>query len=270
MAWTHDLDPIAFTLGEWPVRWYGLMYLAGYAQAVVLSLVHRSGPRLGVSAVAFLDLLFFAMLGVIFGARIGHMLFYDLAAWIDEPLRVLRMWDGGMSFHGGAIGVALAVWGWSRTHQVALGATFDALVPLAPLGIACGRLGNFINGELYGPPSTLPWAMVFPQAGDALPRHPTPLYEMALEGLALFALVWWFAGRPRPRWAVSGVFALGYAAARLPLELLRAPAPGDAPWFGWFTQGQRLTVVLALVGALLLWRAYAPRASHPAPPRSST
>jgi phosphatidylglycerol:prolipoprotein diacylglycerol transferase len=231
---------------------------------VVLSLLHRSGPRLGVSAVAFLDLLFFAMLGVIIGARIGHMLFYDLAAWIDEPLRVLRMWEGGMSFHGGALGVALAVWAWSRKYGIVLGDSFDALVPLAPLGIACGRLGNFINGELYGTPSTLPWAMIFPLAGDSVPRHPTPLYEMAFEGVALFALVWWFAARPRPRWAVCAVFALGYAAARLPLEFLRAAEPGDAPWFGWFTQGQRLTLGLALLGALLLWRAYARRGATPA------
>jgi phosphatidylglycerol:prolipoprotein diacylglycerol transferase len=273
MPWLHDLDPVAFHVGRLPMTWYALMYFAGYAVALALGFARWRRGRLPVAAAAVADLYFWAMLGVILGARLGHVTFYAPHAWIADPLLVFRMWEGGMSFHGGAIGVVLATGLWARRHRVAFGDALDFLVPMAPLGIACGRLGNFVNGELWGTPTTLPWGMLFPgalaaagvtpealaamtpAAAGALARHPSQLYEMLGEGVLLFAIVWWFSSRPRPRWAVSGLFALGYALLRFPLEFLRAPELAAAG-FGGLTRGQWLCVPMAVVGVSMLWMAY--------------
>jgi phosphatidylglycerol:prolipoprotein diacylglycerol transferase len=260
MAWTHNLDPVAFQLGALPVHWYGLMYGLGYVLAVVLALRRWRHARLQVSRAAVLDLLFLAMLGVILGARLGHMLFYDFAAWRADPWAVVRMHEGGMSFHGGALGVCAAICAWSRWQRVAPGDAFDFIVPLAPLGIACGRIGNFINGELWGLPSTLPWAMIFPQSGDAVPRHPNQLYEALGEGVLLFVLLWWYSARARPRWSVSALFLLGYGMARFTLEWLRAPA-ADPTWtWTGLTRAQLLTLPMLLAGVTMLWSLH--RSAH--------
>ena len=274
MPWLHDLDPVAFRIGGLPMTWYALMYFAGYAIAVALGYARWRDGRLPVAAPAVADLYFWAMLGVILGARVGHVLFYVPAQWLADPLLVFRMWEGGMSFHGGAIGVVLGTALWARRHRVAFGDALDFLVPMAPLGIACGRLGNFINGELWGTHTSLPWAMLFPKAlaADgvspgtyaalreagalgAYARHPSQLYEMLCEGLLLFVVVWVYSSRRRPRWAVSGLFAAGYAVLRFPLECLRAPEPGVDAMEG-LTRGQWLCVPMAIAGVLMLWIAY--------------
>jgi phosphatidylglycerol---prolipoprotein diacylglyceryl transferase len=280
MPWLHDIDPVAFELGPLTMRWYGLMYLAGYVAGLVLGWRRLREGRLPVSTAAYLDLIFLAMLGVILGARIGHALFYAWPQTISDPLSVLRIWEGGMSFHGGALGVLLAVAWWSRTHRIAFGDTIDFLVPLTAPGIACGRLGNFINGELWGRYSDVPWAMIFPKSLEgqgwspgkirelyeqgllgAQARHPSQLYEMLLEGVLLFAIVWTWSRVPRPRWAVAGLFALLYGVFRVALEFVRDLEPGAKPLaFGWVTKGQALSFPMIVLGIFLLWLAR--RCSH--------
>lgn len=269
MIWVHDIDPVAFRVGSIPVAWYGLMYLAGYALALAFGLWRVQQGRFAPGALAFLDLVFYAMLGVVVGARLGHALLYAPLATLADPLSLLRVWEGGMSFHGGALGVILAAAWWARACGRSLAQALDFLVPLAPLGIACGRLGNWINGELWGVPTNAGWGVVFPGAGDALPRHPSQLYELALEGLLLFVFVWHYSARPRAPWAVSAAFALGYACARFTCEFLRAPEPGVVVPFDLpLSYGQWLTLPLAgLGGALVLLAAsrFSTRASSSRP-----
>jgi phosphatidylglycerol---prolipoprotein diacylglyceryl transferase len=273
MPWLHDIDPVAFEIGPLTMRWYGLMYLAGYVIGLALGWKRLREGRLPVSSAAYLDLIFLAMLGVILGARIGHALFYAWPLTSSDPLSVLRIWEGGMSFHGGALGVLLAVAWWSRAHRIAFGDSIDFLVPLTAPGIACGRLGNFINGELWGRRSDEPWAMIFPKSLElqgwspgkihelyeqgllnAQARHPSQLYEMLLEGILLFAIVWTYSRVPRPRWAVAGLFALLYGVFRVALEFVREPEPGTQPLaFGWVTKGQLLSFPMIVLGIFLLW-----------------
>ena len=272
MPWLHDIDPVAFEIGPFSMRWYGLMYLSGYVVGLSLGWKRLCEGRLPVTAAAFLDLIFLAMLGIILGARLGHALFYAWPQTVSDPLSVLRIWEGGMSFHGGALGVVLAVAWWSKAHRIAFGDTIDFLVPLTAPGIAFGRLGNFINGELWGRRSGLPWAMIFPnslegQGGsaqavrqlyergllNAQARHPSQLYEMMLEGVVLFVVVWRYSRIPRPRWAVTGLFALLYGLFRIGLEFVRDLEPGaQALAFGWVTKGQALSLPMVVLGAALL------------------
>lgn len=272
MPWLHDIDPVAFEIGPFSMRWYGLMYLSGYVVGLSLGWKRLRDGRLPVSAAAFLDLIFLAMLGIILGARLGHALFYAWPQTVSDPLSVLRIWEGGMSFHGGALGVVLAVAWWSKAHRIAFGDTIDFLVPLTAPGIAFGRLGNFINGELWGRRSNLPWAMIFPNSLEghggsaqavrqlyeqgllnAQARHPSQLYEMMLEGVVLFVVVWRYSRIPRPRWAVTGLFALLYGLFRIGLEFVRDLEPGaQALAFGWVTKGQALSLPMVVLGAALL------------------
>src|SRR5881275_167992 len=202
-----NIDPIAFSIGPLAVRWYGLMYLAGFAAGWALGLRRIDQGVAPVTRKQFDDLLFLAVLGVILGGRLGYVLFYKSGHYAAHPLEILAVWQGGMSFHGGLLGVMLAM-------------VFVA--PLAPLGLAAGRLGNFINGELWGRVTDLPWGMVFRNAGDA-PRHPSQLYQFALEGLTLFAILWWFSSKPRPRGQVSALFLIGYGVLRFVAEFAREP-----------------------------------------------
>ncbi len=253
-----DFDPIAFSLGPLKVRWYGLMYLVGFALAWWLGRVRAARPGSGWSAEQVGDLIFYAALGVILGGRLGYVFFYQGAALLGDPLMVLRVWEGGMSFHGGLIGVLVALGLYGRK----VGKTFfevgDFAAPLVPLALAFGRLGNFINGELWGRVTDLPWGMVFHTygAGD-LPRHPSQLYQALLEGMTLFAILWIYSARPRPTMAVSGLFLLGYGVLRSIAELFREP---DAHLgylaFGWLTMGQLLSLPMILAGAGLLVLAY--------------
>jgi len=203
------------------------------------------------------DLVFYIALGVILGGRIGYILFYGFSSFLDNPLVLFRVWEGGMSFHGGFIGVLLAMVLFARKYQKGFWPTIDFVAPLIAPGILFGRIGNFINGELWGRVTDLPWGMVFRQTGDNLPRHPSQLYEATLEGLALFLIVWLFSAKPRPTMAVSGVFALSYGIFRFLVEFVRQP---DAQLgylaFGWVTMGQVLSLPLIVVGVLLLTLAY--------------
>ena len=221
-----NIDPVAFSIGPLAVRWYGLMYLAGFAAAWWLGLRRiEGGKNAGLAPVTrqqFDDMLFLAVIGVILGGRFGYVLFYKPAEYLAHPLKIFAVWEGGMSFHGGLLGVMLAMAFAAWRHKIGYLRLMDFVAPLCPLGLAAGRMGNFLNGELWGRATDLPWGMVFRGAGDA-PRHPSQLYEFALEGLALFALLWWFSAKPRPTGQVSGLFLLGYGAFRFIAEFGREP-----------------------------------------------
>lgn len=251
-----DINPVAFYIVNWPVYWYGLMYLVGFLGAwIVLSLRLRVSDR-GITQAQLSDIIFYSALGVILGGRIGYMVFYDTQVLITQPWMLFETWKGGMSFHGGLLGVLVAVYFCARSMKLRWLQITDLIAPAVPIGLAAGRIGNFINGELWGRVTDVPWGMVFPMAGD-LPRHPSQLYEFALEGVLLFIILWLFSRRVRPLGAVSGVFALGYGVFRFGVEFVRQPdAPIGYIAFGWMTEGQLLCVPLIALGIGLLWFAY--------------
>ena len=257
-----DWHPVAFSLGPLSVRWYGLMYLVAFAAFWGFGLLHARRAHTPLQPEDVSDLLFAGAIGGVLGGRLGSALFYHFDYFIADPLMVLRIWEGGMSFHGGLIGVLVAVWLWQRARAVSWLESLDFAAPLVPLGLFTGRIGNFINGELWGTPTSLPWAVVFPHAGPE-PRHPSQLYEATLEGLLLFAILWWFARTPRAAGHVAGLFAVGYSVVRFAVEFVRLPDPQLGYLaFGWLTMGQVLCLPLALVGLVLLWRT--PPAPRPA------
>lgn len=252
-----NFDPVAFALGPLQIRWYGLMYLLGFACGWALGRYRAKRPDSGWSAAEVDDLVFYIALGVILGGRIGYILFYSLGSFWQNPLLLFRVWEGGMSFHGGFLGVLAAMVLFDRKYRRGFWPTVDFIAPLVPPGIFFGRIGNFINGELWGRVTDLPWGMVFQQTGDGLPRHPSQWYEAALEGVALFVIVWLFSAKPRPAMAVSGVFALTYGIFRFLVEFVRQPDPQLGYLaFGWLTMGQVLSLPLIAVGILLLGVAY--------------
>ena len=248
----HTLSPVAFRIGSFEMRWYGLMYLVGFVLGWILG--RMRARNIGWNKTDVDDLLTFAMLSVILGGRIGYVLFYDLPVYLHDPLEIFRLWNGGMSFHGGLLGVLTAFWYFSKTRHKPFLEVSDFVAPLVPQAIFFGRLGNFINGELFGKPTDLPWGVVFP-GGGPWPRHPSQLYEALLEGLILFCILWVFSRKKRPVGAVSGLFAVGYAIARFSIEFIRIP---DAQLgylaFGWLTMGQLLCLPLFAVGLWLLFR----------------
>ena len=249
-----QIDPVALSIGSLQLRWYGLMYLAGFGLGWMLGRWRASRPGSGWTGPDVDDLLTCVMIGIILGGRIGYVLFYDLPVYTHDPMEIVRIWNGGMSFHGGLLGVLGAFWYFARTRGRTFLEVSDFIAPLIPQGLFFGRLGNFINGELWGKVSDVPWAIVFPGAGP-LPRHPSQLYEAALEGLLLFIMVWVFSLKPRKVGAVSGLFALGYGVFRFAVEFVRMP---DVQLgylaFGWLTMGQLLCVPLIVAGAWLLCR----------------
>ncbi len=251
------MNPIALQLGFIKIHWYGLMYLIGIAGGWALLLWRsKQRPELGWTSEQISDLVFYATLGVVLGGRVGYMLFYDFSTLIHAPLTLFKIWEGGMSFHGGLLGVLLFMWLFARKSHKHFMDIMDFIAPVVPIGLAAGRLGNFINGELWGRVTDVPWAMVFPNAGN-LPRHPSQLYEFLLEGVVLFSVMWWYSSTPRPRYAVSGMFALGYGLARFFCEFFRQPdVQKGFIAFGWLTMGQLLCVPMVMVGVWLLWRGY--------------
>jgi len=246
-----NIDPVAFSIGPLAVRWYGLMYLAGFAAGWWLGLSRIKRGATPVSRIQFDDLLFLAVLGVILGGRLGYVLFYKPGYYASHPLEIFALWQGGMSFHGGLLGVMAAMLFAARRHGIDYLRLMDFVAPLCPLGLAVGRIGNFINGELWGRVTDLPWGMVFRGAGDA-PRHPSQLYQFALEGLALFALLWWFSSTPRPRGQVSAVFLIGYGAFRFLAEFAREPDAFLGTLAFGMTMGQWLCVPMIAGGLWLL------------------
>ncbi|MFI4962280.1 MAG: prolipoprotein diacylglyceryl transferase [Legionellales bacterium] len=248
-----NIDPVAFSLGPVKVHWYGLMYLIGFMLAWLLGCWRMKHYKLDWTKDQIGDLIFYGAMGVIFGGRIGYMVFYNFEDLIHQPLDLFRIWQGGMSFHGGLIGVFLALVLFARKFKKPIWEVADFLAPLVPLGLGAGRIGNFINGELWGRVASVPWAMVYPQV-DNQPRHPSELYEFGLEGIALFILVWWYASKPRPAGQVSAVFLMGYAICRLIAECFREPdVQVGFIAFGWLTMGQLLSIPMLLIGFWLWW-----------------
>jgi len=257
-----QFDPVAFSLGPLAVRWYGLMYLVAFVQFIWLGRSRIKTRPAPLNVEQLDDLLFYGMLGVIIGGRLGQVLFYEPGYFFAHPLEILAVWKGGMSFHGGFLGVLIALGLWARKQRLAWFDITDFIAPLVPLGLAAGRIGNFINGELWGRVAdpSLPWAMAFPQAGDLQPRHPSQLYHVGLEGLALFVILWLYSSQPRPRRAISGVFLIGYGCFRFITEYFREP---DAGIFGQsytISMGQWLSLPMIAIGLILLVLAYRKRA----------
>lgn len=247
-----NIDPIALQLGPISIHWYGIMYMLAFASAWWLAM--RRAPIAGFSKEQVSDIIFYGAIGVVLGGRIGYILFYQFGAFIKEPSMILRVWEGGMSFHGGLIGVILAVIFCARRQQRSFASIMDFVAPIVPLGLGAGRLGNFVGGELWGRPTELPWGMVFPHV-DQLARHPSQLYQFALEGIFLFILVWLYSAKPRASLQVSGMFLLGYGGQRLVVEFARQPdAHLNFIAFGWLTQGQLLSMPMIALGLYLLLR----------------
>jgi len=245
-----DIDPIAFSIGPLAVRWYGLMYLAGFAAGWWLGVRRIAKGEAPITRAQLDDLLFLIVLGVILGGRLGYVLFYKPGYYAAHPLEIFYIWQGGMSFHGGLLGVMLAMVFAARRHGVDWLRLMDFIAPLCPLGFAAGRLGNFINAELPGRVTDLPWGMVFPGAGDA-PRHPSQLYQFALEGVVLFIFLWWFSSKPRPRGEVSAMFLLGYGVLRFIAEFGREPDSFIGYLALGLTMGQWLCLAMIAGGAAL-------------------
>ncbi|HEX5364714.1 MAG TPA: prolipoprotein diacylglyceryl transferase [Gallionella sp.] len=252
---THpQFDPVALQLGPLAVHWYGLMYLAGFMTFLWLGRKRISAlnhPK--IDAKLLDDLLFYGVLGVILGGRLGYVLFYKAAYYADHPLEILSLWQGGMSFHGGFLGVLIAMAWFAHKQNLRWLELTDFIAPLVPPGLAFGRLGNFINGELWGRPGDVPWAMIFPQV-DALPRHPSQLYEFALEGLLLFGLLWVYARKPRPIGAVSGLFLIGYGTLRFLVEFTREPDNFLGLLSLGMSMGQWLSLPMVIAGVILMAR----------------
>lgn len=249
-------NPVAFHIGSWPVYWYGLMYLTGFLMAWALLSLRRQthAPFLLKDQVG--DIIFFSALGVMIGGRLGYLLFYDTAVFFHDPILLFKPWKGGMSFHGGLIGVLLAIWFYAHKVHQSFWTLTDYIAPVVPLGLAAGRFGNFINGELWGRVTQVSWGMIFPQAGNEL-RHPSQLYEFCLEGILLFIFLWIYSRKKRPLAAVSAFFLIGYALCRMFVEFFREPDPqiGFIAW-GWLTEGQLLCAPMLLLGLFILGFAY--------------
>lgn len=250
-----QIDPVAVSLGPFDVHWYGVMYLLGFAAAWWLARRQLARPWVTIERTHIDDLIFYGALGVILGGRIGYVLFYNLDRFLEQPAWLFQVWEGGMSFHGGLLGVILAMVWYSWRTGIPAGALMDFVAPLVPLGLGLGRLGNFIGQELWGRPSDVPWAMIFPADPLALPRHPSQLYQFMLEGLVLFGLLWWYSSRPRPRWSVAALFLLLYGSFRFLVEFVREPDHHiGLEAFGWMTRGQELSLPMIVIGAsVMIW-----------------
>ncbi len=274
--WLVQFDPVAFSLGPLSVHWYGLTYLAAFlAFWLIASWLADRRPWMGWTREAVGDFMFYGMLGVILGGRLGYLLFYGLDNVLADPLSIIRVWDGGMSFHGGLLGVIAAMAWFGRKTGRGFWRTADFVAPIVPLGLAFGRIGNFIGGELWGRLSDVPWAMIFPaslplnaapdglqaawEAGllDAYARHPSQLYHAGLEGLVLFLILMVYAARPRPLGAISGLFLAGYGAFRFVVEFFREPDSHLGYLLGdWFTMGMLLSLPMVVLGLLIMVVAY--------------
>jgi phosphatidylglycerol:prolipoprotein diacylglycerol transferase len=247
-----QFDPVALQLGPLAIHWYGLMYLAGFMTFLWLGRKRIATLNIPQISTKLLDdLLFFGVLGVILGGRLGYVLFYKAGYYSAHPLEIFAVWQGGMSFHGGFLGVLVAMMLLARKRKLRWLQLTDFIAPLVPPGLAFGRLGNFINGELWGRPSDVPWAMIFPRV-DSLPRHPSQLYEFALEGVLLFALLWLYARKPRPVGAISGLFLIGYGSFRFIVEFTREPDDFLGLLSLGMSMGQWLSLPMVIAGVLLM------------------
>lgn len=275
-----QFDPVALKIGSIELHWYGLMYLLAFLFAYGLA-VYRGKKRGDFTSEMVSDLIFFGAMGVILGGRIGYMILYGLSDLLANPLNLFKVWEGGMSFHGGFLGVVIAMFWFGKKYQKHPFTVLDFIAPCVPTGLLFGRIGNFINGELWGrvSASDLPQLMLFPQAVNAdfelistnpelanisqtvqnfalLPRHPSQLYQAFSEGILLFILLWWFSSKPRPRYAISALFLLGYGISRFTTEFFRQPDVGYALIFGWMSKGQLYSLPMIIIGVFLMVKAY--------------
>lgn len=248
-----EIDPVALAIGPLKIHWYGMMYLIGFVGAWLLG--NLRAKKIGWTSNHIDDLIFYAALGVVVGGRAGYVLFYNFGPFIDNPLILFKVWQGGMSFHGGLLGVIAAMVMYAKKYKLDFFTVTDFVVPLVPIGLLAGRIGNFINGELWGKPTDFAFGMLVPGLGD-MPRHPSQLYEALSEGLLLFIIVWIYSSKPRPSMAVSGLFLVGYGAFRFMVEFVRLP---DAHLgylaFNWLTMGQVLTLPMLMLGGFLMFKA---------------
>jgi len=253
-----SIDPVAIAFGPVQIRWYGICYIVGILAAWWLMNRRIRLPHYAWNRDQVADMVFYATLGIIIGGRLGSVLFYNLPHYLEYPLDIFRIWQGGMAFHGGLLGVLVAIWLYTRAIGKSFFAATDLIAPMVPIGLGAGRIGNFINGELWGKISDVPWAMVFPAAAPpGVPRHPTQLYEAMLEGVILFAVLWWFSSKPRPLMSVSGLFLAGYGSFRFLVEFWREPdAHIGYLALDWVTMGQVLSVPMVLAGVILMVMAY--------------
>ncbi len=270
-------DTTLITLGPVSMHWYGLMYVVGFMGGWWLGRIRARKPDSTWSAEQVDDMVFYIVLGVVLGGRVGYMLFYNLNTFLANPLSLLKVWEGGMSFHGGLLGVLLTMWYFARKHNRGFFVATDFIAPLVTIGLGAGRIGNFINAELWGGVTDLPWGMRVPcelaeglcvrlglplDAQYSLPVHPSQLYEALLEGLVLFLILWGFSARPRPTMAVSGLFLICYGVFRFLVEFVRMPDLHIGYLaMNWFTMGQLLSLPMLLFGVLLLYLAYRPKLS---------
>ena len=253
---THpQFDPVALQLGPISIHWYGLMYLIAFLSVLLLGRYRaKQQTNAGWQSSEMDDILFYGALGVIIGGRLGYVLFYQPGYYLSHPLEIAYVWQGGMSFHGGFLGVLAAMMFYARKTGKRWLAIMDFVAPLVPLGLGAGRLGNFINGELWGRTTDAPWGMVFPQI-DNLARHPSQLYQFALEGIVLFALLWLYSSKPRPVGAVSGLFLIGYGSFRFLVEFTREPDSFLGLLALNLSMGQWLSLPMIVVGIWMMWRA---------------
>jgi phosphatidylglycerol:prolipoprotein diacylglycerol transferase len=256
-----DLDPVAFALGRVEVHWYGMAYLAGFLFAIWVFWELNRRWRVGLSIEQVADVLLAAVASILLGGRLGYVLFYNLGYYLDDPVRIVAVWDGGMSFHGALAAILAAAWWMSRRLDVPFLRLVDMGAVGAPMGIFFGRLANFVNGELWGRASDVPWAMVFPGAGEAA-RHPSQLYEAAGEGLLIFIVLWMLSRRKRADGTYIGVFLIMYGVARFLIEYVREPDPQLGLILGPLSMGQLLTLPMIGAGAWLLWRAVRARGGN--------
>ena len=252
MRYLH-IDPVLIHMGPLQVRWYGLMYVLGFLAAYFLIRHQEKIRPIGLSSRLLQDLIFYLVVGLVVGARLGYILFYqymNLADYIHHPLEIIAVWHGGMSFHGGLIGTVVAGWLFSIKSKLPFRAIADRVIIAAPIGLGLGRIGNFINGELFGRPSQVPWAMIFP-AGGSVARHPSQIYEAFFEGLVLFLILLWLSRRKLPQGFLVGTFLFGYGLFRFILEFFREPDPQLAFILGPFTMGQVLCAAMIVIGGCI-------------------
>ena len=255
---THpNFDPVALSIGPLSIHRYGIMYLLAFASAWAIAL-HRSKRSYSpVAAKHVDDLVFYGAMGVVLGGRFGYVLFYNFDKFLADPIWLIKVWEGGMSFHGGFLGVLVALFIYARRLNISIGELCDFVAPIVPIGLGFGRLGNFIGQELYGRAADVPWAMIFTTDPEGIPRHPSQLYQMMLEGVLLFLIVFLFSAKKRPTWSVGGLFLLCYGLFRFFVEFFRQPDGHigfDA--FGWLTRGQILSLPMIVGGVLIIVWAY--------------
>lgn len=259
MILNHNFDAVVIYIGSFPIRWYGLMYLVGILTAWLLGnyrIKHNNNSLLTLNQESFTDLLIYMVFGLLVGGRLGYMLFYQLEVLFTQPWQLFLLWQGGMSFHGGLIGAAIGIIYFCYKNSQDFFVLADFIAPLAPPAFFFGRIGNFINGELWGKPTEADWGVIFPMAGN-IPRHPSQLYEGFLEGIGLFFILWFFSKKDVPKMATSGLFLVGYGVFRFIVEFWRVPDQHIGyVAFNWLTMGQLLSIPLIILGSFFIIYAY--------------